>query len=210
LKYNILLIAGVVASFFFCENNSATRVNTNHNSGIEGTYLMSNYCIAGLTVPSARSISMDSLLSIASCNSRYVLNCDTETGNAKCCLSMSTLIITTDTIVRYGYHCPGDNSGSTRISYGYMYKDGKLTGDSLSGIIKAAQGEKNMTTFLTKHNDESITITQLGKYITPTSDSTYYLLYKSDFIKSEKSCFNYNDEPTCTDNYGPWFPIPIW
>lgn len=201
------VIVGVGIWFTFCENTSTS--STDKSTGdIRGCYLMDSYCMANLVSPSINTISIDSLLKIAKCATGTIVDCDRVKGSTKCCLSMSTIFITNDSLVRFGYHCPGDNSGSTRIAYGYVYKAGKLTGDFLSGYNK--ETEYSMETLLTKNSDESIIITQFGSFKSYENDSTYYTLCRSTYKKSDNTCYNYNEIPTCTDNYEPWFPIPVW
>lgn len=208
IKKTVLgVIAGIGIWFIFCENNS-TLPTDNSTGDIRGSYLMDSYCMADLVSPSANTISIDSLLKIAGCAAGPTINCDNVKDSTKCCLSMSTIFITDDSLVRFGYHCPGDNSGSTRIAYGYVYKDGKLTGDLLSGDDKDT--EYTMKTLLTKNSDESIIITQFRAIKSYVNDSTYYTLCRSTYKKSQNTCFHYNDVPTCSDNYDPGFPIPVW
>jgi len=202
----LCVFAGVGIWFVYCDITSPWEKD---EPDIRGSYLMVNYCFVGVSAPSGKHVSIDSLLSVAECTSGQVIF-DHVNENTSCSLSMSTIIITDDSLVRFGYHCSGDSSGSTRVAYGYVFKDGKLTGDSLSGISKIPEGEKTMKTLLTKNDDESIVITQVGAFTSYEEDSTYHVLYKSTFKKSHNVCYHYNDVPTCFDNYEPWFPIPVW
>jgi hypothetical protein len=204
----IIAMAGIVITD--CDNNS-TSPTGNETINLKGKYLMDSYCIANVSTLSVNPVSIDSLLSVADCAIGTIIGCDeVKKDSTKCCLSMSTIIITDDSLVRFGFHCPGDNSGSTRSAYGYVYNDGKLTGDLLSGDVKTAEGESSWKTFLKKNSDESIVITQLQSLTIYENDSTYYLLYKSTYKKSDNTCYNYNDLPTCSENYEPRFPIPVW
>jgi hypothetical protein len=208
-KIVLCIIAGVGIWFTFCENSSTSPTDTS-TGDIRGSYLMDSYCIATEKSPSVNAISIDSLLKVAECDSEEIIDCDMSKGGTKCCLSMSTIFITGDSLVRFGYHCPGDRSGSTRIAYKYVYNNGQLTGDSLSGDFKLSEGERTIKTFFKKNSDESIVITQLGSFTSYKNDSTYYTLCKSTYKKSDSTCFNYNSVPTCIDNNEPWFPIPLW
>jgi len=204
----IIAVAGIV--FIFCENSSTSPTQNISTDDIRGSYLMDSYCIATEKSPSVNAISIDSLLKVAECDSEEIIDCDMVKGGTQCCLSMSTIFITGDSLVRFGYHCPGDRGGSTRIAYRYVYNNGQLTGDSLCGDFKLADGERIMKTFLKKNIDESIEITQIGSFTSYKNDSTYYELCKSTYKKSDITCFNYNSVPTCIYNNKPWFPIPIW
>jgi len=204
----IIVIAGIMITD--CENNS-TSPTGNETINLKGKYLMDSYCIANVATLSVNPLSIDSLLSVAGCANGTIIGCDeVRKDSTKCCLSLSTIIFTDDSLVRFGFHCPGDNSGSTRIAYGYVYNDGKLTGDLLSGDVKTAEGESSWKTFLKKNSDESIIITQLQSLTVYGIDSTYYLLCKSTYKKSDNTCYNYNDLPTCSETYEARFPIPTW
>src|SRR5512133_560139 len=155
----IIAMAGIMITD--CENNS-TSPTGNETINLKGKYLMDSYCMANVSSLSVNPVSIDSLLSVANCANGTIVSCDeVKKDSTKCCLSMSTIIITDDSLVRFGFHCPGDNSGSTRIAYGYVYKDGQLTGENLSGIVNDTEGEYTRTTFLKKNSDESIVITQV-------------------------------------------------
>jgi hypothetical protein len=193
------------ASVFFVVHFSCERfvddLQPNDRSCIEGNYLLTKFCMAfSETAGMHPTIPLDSMLN----------NADCATSPIQDLISMSTLIITRDSIVRFGYHCPGDNSGSTRIAYGYRYNRGQLFGDSLSGRIEVAEGTKEMSTYLEKNQDKSITVTQIGQLYINEIDSTFIIIYRGNYDKYDSTYYKYEDEPTCRENYGPWFPIPFW
>lgn len=198
----VILLFFLISSFTLSCSNHPVEIEP--PLPIQGKYVLLEYCVSYYT---KKGTNIDTQLTMEG----YRLNntgCSTASEDSF--VSMSTMIITTDSIIRFGFHCPGDNSGSTRIAYGYRLNNGKLVGDSLCGEGVSGPVQILRISTIEKHHDNSLKLIQYGFYSHIQKDSTFCGVFEGKYVERDSTMFNYGDEPTCKDNYSPWFPMPFW
>jgi hypothetical protein len=199
MSKNIAVIHFMIPCAFLllCNCNNLTTNDNPSSDDIRGTYYLMEYGFEQFSDSALTEMQMIDSVEIANA----MIN-DT--------LSISTLIITEDSIVRFGFHCPGDNIGTTRIAYHYKIENTHLIGDSLSGVREDSVARMEFRTVFEKINSDTLSITQVGKTHVVGQRHNFILISKGTYIKKNGTTFSLSDTPTCSDNYEPYFPIPFW
>lgn len=123
------------------------------------------------------------------------------------------LFVTEDSLVVFGTHCSGENSGNPKYVYPYSWENGVLLGDSLSSEFE--YGDDQTTVYATykswmRIENGNLFIEQSQIYTIPSQSIRQVMYQKTEYEPFKQESWDIESEGSCTLFPQQKMPLPVF
>ncbi len=136
-----------------------------------------------------------------------------NTNSEQASIFFTLLFTTNDSLVIFGTHCSGENTGNPRYVYPFTWEDGLLMGDSLTSEFTIGDGEITAdVTYLTsmKLENGNVIIEQSQVYLIPSKNLRQVIYQKTEYERYSQAVWTIDSKGTCTSFSQQMMPLPVF